>query len=699
LQALSQHLEAGERETLLEERPVAVPSNPPPALADSLAKRLATSLTRPAQVSPLFLLVGLAVIGLTFWLFWPRAGTAPFKQELRFETLFGKRGLGLASLKKSRFSPNGKMIAFAATGEGNNMWVKQVSGGPERQATFGPWREDSPVWSPDGEQLAFVSTRGQQLGIWTIPYLGGTPALRKTLASGEAVNTVVWPSLTAWAQDGAALYYEWNYQLFRLDLNSQEVTLVLGPNQLFQTPQDFALSPHQQEAAFTAQQNGQSDLWRIKLPDGAPQRLTNDPALEQPPLWRSDSQLLYNVLREGKRQVYLLDLAGGAPVLIPTGDHQCYLADYAAATGCVLCQEQRDESDIFTVSSAGGVEQQITNDLGAEFWASVAPDGAALLYQVLPGERFVWEPRKSLLFSKPLSTKGPPVQLAADASEAQWSPDGQHIAFLRLADPRIAQLWTVNAAGGAVRRLSTDSIVSNGVRNSPPYNRLQLKEWCWSPDSRHLAYCATQAGAANVFITTADGAQTTAVTANRDPGLRFDCPVWSPDGQRLAFVSGPSLRAVPGQQKRSLWVKQQEQLTEVFQTEDLLRFLGWLANDQLALALADSSAGSHSQPTTVRLLSLSLKGGAQRELALLTETYLSNAHLSPSGRNVAFVRAQNGRDDIWLLALAAGPPRRLTNNSDPSFVFASLAWAPDGKTIYYDKQARWNLLTLIDRLD
>ncbi|HEX4948960.1 MAG TPA: protein kinase, partial [Blastocatellia bacterium] len=173
-------------------------ANTPARHTTSFSGRLAASLTRPAlNVSPLMIVAVLIVLGGLMWYLWPRSATTIVPRELRFETLFGKRGLGLATLKNSHFSPDGKKIAFAASGEGNNLWVKQVSGGPERQITFGPWREDSPIWSPDGEQLAFVSTRGNQLGIWTTPYLGDAPMLRKTLGGNEALTSAVWPSLVA----------------------------------------------------------------------------------------------------------------------------------------------------------------------------------------------------------------------------------------------------------------------------------------------------------------------------------------------------------------------------------------------------------------------------------------------------------------------------------------------------------------------
>ncbi|HEY1231446.1 MAG TPA: S9 family peptidase, partial [Ramlibacter sp.] len=39
------------------------------------------------------------------------------------------------------------------------IWLVPLAGGEPRQMTQGPWLDRSPRWSPDGQQLAFVSPR------------------------------------------------------------------------------------------------------------------------------------------------------------------------------------------------------------------------------------------------------------------------------------------------------------------------------------------------------------------------------------------------------------------------------------------------------------------------------------------------------------------------------------------------------------
>jgi eukaryotic-like serine/threonine-protein kinase len=697
---------SGEEQTLLPtttHRKRRTVDDKPARQTTSLSGRFAASLMKPAlNVSPLMIGAALLALGGLLWYLWPRSTATIAPRELQFTQLFGKRGQDRARMRFSRFSPNGKHIAFAATNEsrdgsnGTNIWVRQLSSDRESQLTTGAWEEESPVWSPDGDQIAFISNRGQQLGIWTTPLLGGTPTLVKKLDEKETAAARREFYLVAWAKQTTEIYYRLDNQVVRFDLKTKEAVPCLPPTLPLQTLQYFSLSPNEQELAFVAVQQGQYDLWRLKLDGGTLQRITNDAAYEQYPLWLSDRQVIYNTVREGKRTVAVIDAAGGLPTTMPTGDHQTQLADYAAASQTLLCYEQRDESDIYAVRLDTSAEQQVSSELGAEFWGSASPNGQSLLYQSLSGERFIWQPARSTIFIKPLAG-GPLTRVTTDGSEAQWSPNGAQVAFLRSVGGQRA-LWTVNAQGGEEKQLVPDKVFSTAFRDSPPYNRDQIKAWSWSPDSRQIAYCAVQDGAWNLWTVTADGTTATPITANRDAALQVACPLWSPDGQQLAYLFAPYF-ATADKKTSSLWVKSAAQLVQVFETESRLRLLGWTAPDRLLIALAENAAGTSTIPTTVTLLEVTLQNNAQRSLGVLTETYLNNLHLAPNGQQLAFVKAVNGRSDVWVASLTGGQigaSRKLTNNTDPTFVQASLTWSPDSKIIYFDKQTRWSLLTLVE---
>jgi Tol biopolymer transport system component len=91
--------------------------------------------------------------------------------------------------------------------------LQPLAGADRRRPSLSDYQEQcsdiSPIWSRDGQQIAFISDRGGQHGMWIIPAVGGAPTLIKTLETEGKGAPVLWD----WARNGETVFYEWNNKL------------------------------------------------------------------------------------------------------------------------------------------------------------------------------------------------------------------------------------------------------------------------------------------------------------------------------------------------------------------------------------------------------------------------------------------------------------------------------------------------------
>ena len=188
----------------------------------------------------------------------------------------------------------------------------------------------------------------------------------------------------------------------------------------------------------------------------------------------------------------------------------------------------------------------------------ISPDGKRLIYSQswVEGTGETAEARSRLMLTAPGKDGGREFTQGDADSGPRFSPDGDLLAFLRSrpsGEPR--QVWIMNADGGEARQLT----------NAPK----GVQDFCWSPDGARIVYCAdTEPAAGAAAGSLAEGPRVVEVNRIRFrhdlQGWRGDAhyhlfvaelesgdvaqitrgdwddysPAWSPDGTKIAFISG-----------------------------------------------------------------------------------------------------------------------------------------------------------------
>jgi dipeptidyl aminopeptidase/acylaminoacyl peptidase len=245
------------------------------------------------------------------------------------------------------------------------------------------------------------------------------------------------------------------------------------------------------------------------------------------------------------------------------------------------------------------------------------------------------------------------------ASDPQISPDGQQIAYVRLAydimtDRPRRTIWVIDVASGAQKPMDG----GDGER-SPR----------WSPDGRRLAYVAPgPEGRPELHVRW---------LASGESDLVADLPigpgdvVWTPDGRQIVFtarvpVPAPTLGVAPKKPEGAKWADPIKVITQVHYRQDDAGYL------------KDGYA---------HLFIVSADGGAPRQLTFGSYDDHGPVAFAPDGRSLVFVSereegweldAQNS--GLFRLTLADGTITPLPHKYGPD---RSPAISPDGRFVAY----------------
>jgi tricorn protease len=434
------------------------------------------------------------------------------------------------------FSPDGQTLAFSAQYDGNtDVYVVPVAGGSPKRLTSHPSPDFVHGWTPDGKSVLFSSPRnasnGRHTQLYTVPVTGGMP---EQLPIPYGVDACYSP-------DGESIAYcplndaseQWKH--YRGGRASRIWVYRCKDHSVEQIPQPEGrcndLSPRWlgKTIYFRSDRNGEYNLFSYDPVTKAVKQLTEYKDFPVLALGSGGGHLIYE--QAGYLHLYDPEMAastrlhvGVATDLGETRPRFVKGAKYVrdagvSPSGARAVFEFRGE--IVTVPAEKGDPHNLTRTPGAnERSPAWSPDGKSIAY-------FSDEGGEYKLHVRPANGKGQAKVYdpkgAGFYERPTWSPDSKKIAYI---DNSQSLFW-INLADGQVKK------IASSVQYVP--GRAETLRPAWSPDSRWVVYALGNKAAyhtVHAYDTTTDKAR--AITDGLSDAID---PVFDRDGKYLYFLA------------------------------------------------------------------------------------------------------------------------------------------------------------------
>ncbi|WP_049969181.1 S9 family peptidase [Haladaptatus cibarius] len=214
------------------------------------------------------------------------------------ETIHANEYHDIVKASDPQVAPDGERVAFVRSvpedGEGyeSTIHVVPLGGGEPTQFTISEGVDSSPRWSPSGDRLAFVSTRGaddDRPQLWVLPTAGGEARQVTDVAGGV--------SQLAWSPDGTRIAFV--QQSTEDDREKERDISLNGEEYEPETPDPRVIDRKVYRAGQRYFDGKRSHVYTADLDDDSVSRLTDGDFDFSGPEWGDETTLYYGVKREG----------------------------------------------------------------------------------------------------------------------------------------------------------------------------------------------------------------------------------------------------------------------------------------------------------------------------------------------------------------------------------------------------------------
>ena len=409
--------------------------------------------------------------------------------------------------RQPALSADGTRVAFAWSGpdgDAEGIWIKQRNSETPLRLSEGPGRALWPMWSPDGQSVAWVQVLGDSSEIRSVPSLGG--ATRTLFARSGLIAGL------DWHPDGKKLVYSWpspgSHQLAFLDLETLEGVAELDKGVSHVQPR---YAPDGRRLAFIALTETSSGV--VVREDSRETWLVRGLTNVQGLAWAADGRyLVYAAEDAGMFHLWTVPAAGGEPRRLTAAGDFAWNPTIASRTGDLAWEQVRVDQDLWMIKVHGTDPWRLETGrfLASTRWeyeAAYSRDGARIAFvSARSGSPELWVcGRDGRNLQRLTDTGGAPVM------KPHWSADGSRLAYNVLVAGR-AEVRVISAQGGTP------------ATNTPAGGDEVLVGW--SPDDLSLEFItgsqlrsrpADPAGESDTLVK--DGVA--AAARNEDGGLFF----------------------------------------------------------------------------------------------------------------------------------------------------------------------------------
>lgn len=402
-------------------------------------------------------------------------------------------------MRHCAISPDGTIIAFTYKGD---IYTVPVNGGRAVQITTNPAYDTTPVWSPDGKQIAFASDRMGSLDIYIVSKDGGEPRRLTTHSGSETPVAFSDAGHILFSADvmpsAETVLFPSNGQFRQM----YQVSVEGGRPVLYSSMPMECISINKEGVMLYQDKKGYEDYWR---------KHQVSPIARD--IW---------MYTPGKTPAYQQQTTFGGedrePVWAPDGKSFYYLS------------EENGTFNVYQRTPGASTATQITHHTKQPVrFLSVAADGR--LCYGLDGEIYTLalggQPQKvNVSIVSDRSDKDIIRQIKnSGATELALSPNGKEVAFILRGDVYVT---------------SVDYKTTKQITNTP----CQERDVNFAPDGRSLVYASERNGLWQLYtstITRKDEKQFTYATELQEERLTNSesasfQPQYSPDGKEVAFL-------------------------------------------------------------------------------------------------------------------------------------------------------------------